>query len=128
MNNVILIGRLTKAPELAYASGDMAICKFTLAIDRPVGAEKQKQTDFIRITVFGKQAENCDSFLEKGSQAAVSGSIQTGSYKNKDGATVYTIDVIANRVEFIGSRKSHPAEPTKEQFEGFTAAEDDIPF
>ena len=98
MNNVILIGRLTKDPELRYMQSDnTAIAKFTLAVDRA----KKDEADFIRITVFGKQAENCDKYLKKGRQAAVQGRLQTGSY-TKDGHTVYTTDVIANRVEFLG--------------------------
>ena len=103
MNNVILSGRLARDPELSYTPGNQtAICHFTLAVDRPVSQGKERQADFIRITVFGRQAENCDRFLQKGRQAAVSGRIQTGSYKNREGITVYTTDVIADRVEFLG--------------------------
>ena len=104
MNNVVLIGRLTKDPEMKYTTGQnqMAVTNFTLAIDRPVRQGQEKQTDFIRIKVFGRMAENCDRYLAKGRQAAVLGRIQTGSYTNKDGQTVYTTDVVANSVEFLG--------------------------
>lgn len=104
MNNVVLIGRLTRDPEMRYTTGanQMAVTTFTLAIDRPARAGQEKQTDFIRVTVFGRQAENCDRYLAKGRQAAVQGRIQTGSYTNKDGQTVYTTDVVANNVEFLG--------------------------
>lgn len=101
MNNVILIGRLTRDPELRYTTSQMAVATFTLAIDRPTKADKEKETDFPRVKAFGKTAENCEKYLAKGRMVAVQGSLQTGSYTNKDGATVYTTDVIANRVEFL---------------------------
>ena len=88
----------------------MAVCTFTLAVDRPFARNRQdgsQTADFIRITVFDRQAENCGRYLSKGSQAAVQGRIQTGSYVNKEGRTVYTTDVVANRVEFLGSRNSN---------------------
>ena len=110
MNEVVLIGRLTRDPEIRYTQSQMAICHFTLAVDRNnrrSGNDGNAQTaDFIRITVFDRQAENCNRYLSKGSQAAVQGRIQTGSYQDKDGKTIYTTDVVANRVEFLGSRNS----------------------
>ena len=101
MNNVILIGRLTRDPELRYTTSQMAVATFTLAIDRPTKADKEKETDFPRIKAFGKTAENCEKYLAKGRMVAVQGSLQTGSYEDKDGKRVYTTDVIANRVEFL---------------------------
>ena len=106
MNEVVLIGRLVRDPEIRYTSSQMAVCTFTLAVDRPFSRNRQDSNaptaDFIRITVFDRQAENCSRYLSKGRQAAVQGRIQTGSYVNKDGQKVYTTDVVANRVEFIG--------------------------
>lgn len=107
MNEVVLIGRLTRDPEIRYTQSQMAICNFTLAVDRPYSKSRQDNAptaDFIRITVFDRQAENCNQYLSKGNQAAVQGRIQTGSYKNKNGDTVYTTDVVAGRVEFLGSK------------------------
>ena len=102
MNSVVLIGRMTKDPEVRYISeNQMAVATFTLAIDRPVRSGQEKKTDFPRITVFGKQAENCERYLAKGRLVGVQGRIQTGSYQNKDGVTVYTTDVVADRVEFL---------------------------
>lgn len=102
MNSVELIGRLTRDPEVRYTSGSQqAVATFTIAIDRPQREGQEKQADFPRITVFGKQAESCEKYLKKGRLVAVQGRIQTGSYQNKDGETVYTTDVVANRVEFI---------------------------
>ena len=102
MNNVNLIGNLTRDPELRYSTGanQTAICRFTIAVNDGYG-EKQR-TSFIPIVVFGKQAENCDRYLAKGRRVAITGRIQTGSYE-KEGRTVYTTDVIASNVEFLSS-------------------------
>ena len=128
MNSVQLIGRLTRDPELRYTPSQMAVTTFTLAIDRP-SKDKEKHTDFPRVTVFGKSAENCEKFLKKGLLCAVSGSLQTGSYKNKSGETVYTTDVIANRVEFLQFAGDKPAAQGFDAApDGFTAIDEDIPF
>lgn len=136
INCVLLIGRLTKDPEIRYVSNSqMAVATFTVAIDRPMKKDAEKKTDFPRVTVFGRQAENCERFLAKGRLVGVQGRIQTGNYKHKDGYTVYTTDVVADRVEFLeyGDRKqSGGAEappPAMEPPEGFQALQDDdIPF
>ena len=106
MNSVVLIGRLTRDPELNYNQNQMPICRVTLAVDRPRRQNAEQAADFIRVTVFDKQAENCSRYLSKGRQVAVHGRIQTGSYKNRDGQTVYTTDVVADRVEFLGAGQS----------------------
>lgn len=128
MNNVILIGRLTKDPELSYTTSQTALCKFTIAVDRQ--SKEEKTADFIRIVVWGKQAENCDRYFFKGKQVAVNGRIQTGSYKDKDGKTVYTTDVIANNVEFLGGKTEEKAELLPEEDLGkmFSYADDGMPF
>lgn len=107
MNSVILIGRLTRDPELRYTGSQMAVAKFTIAIDRMARQGEERKADFPRVTVFGKQAENCEKYLAKGRLVGVQGRLQTGSYQDKDGKTVYTTDVIADRVEFLewGDRK-----------------------
>lgn len=130
MNNVILIGRLTRDVELRYTTSQMAVATFTLAIDRPTKADREKETDFPRIKAFGKTAENCEKYLAKGRMVAVQGSLQTGSYEDKDGKRVYTTDVIANRVEFLewGDRpqSNGPASNgANSQQQGFNA--DDVP-
>ena len=108
MNSVVLIGNLTRDPELRYSTGanQTAICRFTIAVNdrrrNPQTQEWEDNASFIPIVVFGKQAENCDRYLSKGRKAAVSGRIQTGSYVNKEGVKVYTTEVIANNVEFLG--------------------------
>jgi len=133
MNSVLLIGRLTRDPEVRYtAETQMAVATFSLAIDRQQREGKEKQTDFPRITVFGKTAENCEKFLSKGKLVGVQGRLQTGSYKNKEGVTVYTTDVVADRVEFLEwGDKSENSSPKIQAGipEGFQAIEDDdIPF
>ena len=107
MNSVVLIGRLTRDPEVRYISeSQMAIATFTVAIDRPTRSGQEKKTDFPRVTVFGRQAENCEKFLAKGRLVGVQGRIQTGSYTNKDGQRVYTTDVVAENVEFAESKNA----------------------
>lgn len=116
MNRVILIGRLTRDPELRYTQNNQAVATFTLAVDKRMSREKRQEAesqnrptaDFIRITVWGWQGENASKYLRKGSQCAVEGSINTGSYQDKEtGKTVYTTDVWANNVEFLGSRSNN---------------------
>ena len=131
MNSVNLIGRLTRDPEVRYTAGtQMAVATFTVAIDRPRKADAEKQTDFPRVTVFGKQAENCERFIGKGSLVGIHGRLQTGSYTNKDGATVYTTEVVADRVEFLDRRSSGQAapEPDGEYPQGFEEMTEDCPF
>jgi len=118
MNNVVLIGRLTKQPEQSFTKDGMEVCKFTLAVDR----EFKEGTDFIRVTAFAKTAEVGNRYLGKGSQTAIKGRIQTGSYKDREGKTVYTTDIIADRIEFVGGRKE------REEDTGFTEDTSDIPF
>lgn len=121
MNNVILIGRLTKDVELSYTTTQTAKATFTLAVDRIKKTEDQT-ADFIRITVWSAQAENCRKYLHKGSKCGVMGRIQTGSYKDRDGKMVYTTDVVADRVEFLDSRER------AYQDTGFNAIDDDLPY
>jgi single-strand DNA-binding protein len=126
MNNVVLIGRLTKDPETRYL-GETAVTTFTLAVDRQ---QKERKADFIRIVAFGKTAELCERFLVKGRLVGIQGRIQTGSYK-KEGVTHYTTDVCAERVEFLdwGDKKEKQEEQAGIP-EGFQVLDDDedIPF
>ena len=105
MNKVVLIGRLTKDPELRYAAGSgTAICRFTLAISRQF---KKDETDFINCIAFNKQGETIAQYLTKGRQLAVTGNIRTGSYEGQDGVKRYTTDVIVESFEFIGNNNSN---------------------
>ena len=111
MNRVILMGRLTRDPNISYSqSGDnMAIARFTLAVDRrgrrQDGADQQT-ADFIGCVCFGRQAEFAEKYLRQGTKIAVTGRIQTGSYTNKDGQKVYTTDVVLDDIEFAESKNA----------------------
>ncbi len=101
MNSVHLIGRLTRDPEVRYSQDQMAIARFSVAIDRPPRRDGTKETDFPNVVVFGRQAETCEKYLSKGRMVAIEGRLQTGSYVNRNGDKVYTTEVVANRVEFL---------------------------
>lgn len=115
MNSVNLIGHLVRDPELRYTQSQQAVCSFTLAVDKGLSRDKREEmesagkptADFPRIMVWGKQAESVSRYLSKGSQCAVIGRIQTGSYQDREtGKTVYTTDIIADRVEFLSSQNN----------------------
>lgn len=106
MNKVVLMGRLTRDPEVRYSQGSepMAIARFSLAVDRRKKTEGQPTADFISIVAFGRLGEFAEKYLRKGTKITMSGRIQTGSYDNKDGQKVYTTDVIAEEIEFAESK------------------------
>ncbi|MBQ3795972.1 MAG: single-stranded DNA-binding protein [Butyrivibrio sp.] len=110
MNKVILMGRLTRDPEVRYSQGEnsMAIARYTLAVDRRRGGNQQdgQTADFIGIVAFGRSGEFAEKYLKKGTKVVVTGRIQTGSYTNKDGVKVYTTDVVAEDQEFAESKGS----------------------
>ena len=105
MNKVFLIGNLTKDPELTTTTSGISVCRFTLAVQRRFSNQDGERTaDFLPITVWRGQAENCHKYLKKGSKAAVSGSIQTRNYDAADGTKRYVTEIVADEVEFIGAR------------------------
>lgn len=109
MNKVILMGRLTRDPEVRYTQGEnpLAIARFTLAVDRRRQQNADGQTaDFIGIVAFGRTGEFVEKYLHKGTKVTLSGRIQTGSYTNKEGNKVYTTDVVADEIEFAESKNS----------------------
>lgn len=116
MNNVILMGRLTRDPELRYFQGGSgrSVTRFTIAVDKQLSRERKQEmesknqptADFINIVAWDKLGENCAKFTQKGKRVLVTGRIQTGSYDDKDGKRVYTTDVVANNVEFIDWKDS----------------------
>ena len=110
MNKAFLIGRLTRDPELRYSSSNAAIVNFSIAIDRQyTNNQGQRETDFINIVAFQKQAENIKKYLTKGSLVAVDGRIQTRNYEDKDGKKVYVTEVVADRVQFLNSKSDSAA-------------------
>lgn len=107
MNKVILIGNLTRDPEISTTQSGISVCKFSLAISRRfTNAEGERETDFINIVAWRTLADNCHRFLKKGSKAAVVGMIQTRSYEGNDGTKRYVTEVVAEEVEFISTRPS----------------------
>lgn len=124
MNKVVLVGNLTSDPTLRFIPGDgKAVCNFTIAVARNF---KKDETDFIPVICWGKLAENTANFTSKGSQVAVSGSIRTSNYVNKDGQKVYKTEIQADEVQFLGKKGTKEKADT----EGFVPVDgdDDIPF
>lgn len=152
INRVVLVGRLTKDPELRYTSSNIAVSKFTLAVNRTfAGPSGEREADFIQCVVWRKQAENLAKFVRKGSLVGVEGRIQTGSYDDKDGIRKYTTEVVGDSVQFLEpknaqqdessfndySRQDYPQNNNyqnnndntkKESTPTIDVAEDDLPF
>lgn len=106
MNKVLLTGRLTKDPELRTTGGGLAVASFSLAVNRPFrNREGNYETDFFNVSVFGKSAANVSKYCTKGSQVGVEGRIQNRTYDAQDGTKRYVTDIIADRVEFLGSNR-----------------------
>ena len=120
-NTVTLIGRLTKDVDLRYSEGEKqtAIARFTIAVDRgKKDANGNRQSDFPNCIAFGSTAENIQRFFQKGSRLAVSGSLQTGKYQNREGQTVYTTDVVVDGFDFVESKGSSEQNPNRPVYEG----------
>lgn len=118
MNKVILIGNLTKDPELTTTNNGISLCKFTIAVPRRfAGVDGEREADFLPVIVWRGQADNCYKYLKKGSKAAVCGSIQTRSYDGSDGTRRYITEIVADEVEFLSSRQTDGEgdEPAKEK-------------
>ncbi|MCR4903867.1 MAG: single-stranded DNA-binding protein [Butyrivibrio sp.] len=136
MNKVILMGRLTRDPDVRYTQGDSttAVARYSLAVDRRFqrkGSSDAQTADFINIVAFGKAGEFAEKYFKKGTKVLVTGRIQTGSYTNKDGQKVYTTDVVAEEQEFAES-KSGSADTQNTNFGGInmnvTVEDDQLPF
>ena len=135
MNRVILMGRLTKNPEIKYAGkdNDMAVARYTRAVNRRYKRDGEQEADFISCVTFGKSAEFAKKYLRKGIRIVIGGRISTGSYKDKDGKTIYTTDVIVEEHEFAqnkdGSGGEDLSETSKTDKDGFMEVQDgEIPF
>lgn len=132
------MGRLTRNPEIRYAQGsDMAVARYTLAVDRRFKREGDEQTaDFISCIAFGRAAEFAEKYLQQGTKICITGRIQTGSYTNKDGVKVYTTDVVVEDQEFAESKATNEARGNKPEpapdSDGFMSipevVEDELPF
>lgn len=137
MNKIILLGRLTKDPEVKYTNNDKVVCLFTLAVDRPyTNQQGKREADFINVVLWGKQAETFGNYFTKGQRALVEGRLQIRSYDGKDGQKHYVTEVIASGFEFIEKANKQgeaPAAvpPPQGSFENFGQAvpfDEEIPF
>lgn len=111
MNKVILMGRLTRDPDVRYSAGEnaTAVARYTLAVDRRFNRNGEQSADFIGCVAFGRQAEFAEKYLHQGTKIAITGRIQTGSYTNRDGQKVYTTDVVVEEQEFAESKNASQA-------------------
>lgn len=145
MNKAILVGRLTRDPEVRYSQGEnaTAVARYTLAVDRRFKREGEPSADFINCVAFGRPAEFAEKYFRQGLRVAISGRIQTGSYTNKDGVKVYTTEVVVEEQEFAQSRNEggsdqaqNSAQPTQQApstqdnggFMNIPEGIDDLPF
>lgn len=137
MNKVILVGRLTRDPEIRYSQGEdsMVVGRYTIAINRRVKPDQEQTADFLRCIVFGRSAEFAEKYFRQGMRIAVSGRIQTGSYVNKEGIKVYTTEIVVEEQEFAESKAEAEGRPFHESTtnaDGFMNVPDgldeDLPF
>lgn len=139
MNRTILVGRLTKDPELKYTQNGVAVVSFTLAVNRPFKNDGEQQADFINIVAWRKTAENVANYLNKGSLAGVDGRIQTRNYEGQDGRRVYVTEVVADQVAFLEPKKQEqkkkeprytpdPSDPFQPGSEPLDINDEDLPF
>ncbi|MGG3873187.1 single-stranded DNA-binding protein [Brevibacillus laterosporus] len=138
LNRVILIGNLTRDPELRYTPNGVAVTTFTLAINRSYsGSNGEKETDFINIVAWRQLADLCANYLGKGKKAAVEGRLQTRNYDNKEGKKVYVTEVVADNVQFLSSQGSEPSgnkkpdssnDPFSDTGKPINIADEDLPF
>ena len=133
MNKVILMGRLTREPDVRYsqnADGSMAVARYTLAVDRRRGrnSDNEQSADFISCVAFGRSGEFAEKYLHQGTKIVVTGRIQTGSYTNKDGQRVYTTDVVVEEQEFAESKKAAETSSTPQNTQGVKSNPEDDGF
>ena len=130
LNKVILMGRLTRNPEVRYSQGEKATCvaKYTLAVNRRFHREGEQDADFMNCVAFGKQGEFAEKYLKQGTKIVISGRIQTGSYTNRDGVKVYTTDVVIEEQEFAESKKAAETSSTPQNTQGVKSNPEDDGF
>ncbi len=125
MNKVVLMGRLTRDPEIRYSQGEnsIAVARYTLAVNRRFKREGEQDVDFINCVAFGRQGEFAEKYLKQGMRIVISGRIQTGSYTNKDGVKVYTTDVIVEEQDFCESKGSNQANMNPQSASSYVPSE-----
>lgn len=131
MNHLILMGRLTKDPEIRYTNGGKTVGSFSLAVDRRFKSEGQPEADFFNCVTFGKQAEFVEKYLHKGTKILLAGEIQNNNYKDQNGVQHYSMQVLVNEIEFAESKKSQQ-ESSDQSNDGFMdipeGMEEELPF
>lgn len=138
LNRVILVGRITKDPELKKTQSNISVVSFTIAVNRQYSNEQgESQADFIQCVVWRKQAENMQIYVKKGALLGIEGRLQTRNYETPNGETKYITEVLCDSVQFLESRKSNESSPTYEPIEdddpfvssnSSLASEEDLPF
>ena len=135
MNKIILLGRLTKAPEVRYTQGQnaMAIGKFSLAVNRKYKRATDPEADFLNCTSFGKQAEFVEKYLKKGSKVLITGRVQNDNYTNKEGQKVYSIQIMVEEIEFAESKGNNTeTQPAQQQSNDYVeipeSLQEELPF
>ncbi len=131
LNKVFLIGNLTRAPELRYTPSGMAVADMRLAVNRSYttqSGEKRDETCFLTVIVWGKQAESCSQYLDKGSPIMVEGRLQTRDWETKEGQKRSVVEVVAERVQFLGRPKTPGAPAVSESVEVSSEGDDEVPF
>ena len=131
MNKVIIIGNLTRDPELTQTTSGISVCRFSVAVPRKfTNSEGERETDFLNVVAWRNLADNCHKYLKKGSKAAVTGSIQTRTYDAQDGSKRYVTEIVAEEVEFVGSKQGNGTEEREEvsKLEPVGDDGDDLPF
>lgn len=119
INNVVLVGRLTKDPELKYTQGGIAVTRFTLAVNRPFSNQQgQREADFVNCVTWRKQAENLANYLRKGSLAGIEGRIQTSNFEGKDGNRIFMTEVVADSVQFLEPRGTSEQRGYNTEYDG----------
>ena len=132
-NRIVLVGRLTRDPELRFTNNGTPVCQFALAVDDGYG--ENRRTDFINIVVWNKQGENCNQYLSKGKLALVEGRLHIRNYDNKEGRKVFVTEVVADNVRFLSPKNEQSPSPLGGGFadsgsfdDGFPSTDDDLPF
>ncbi|MFD2637710.1 single-stranded DNA-binding protein [Piscibacillus salipiscarius] len=116
LNRVVLVGRLTKDPELSYTPNGTAVANFTVAVNRPFSNQQgEREADFINCVIWRKQAENLVNYMKKGSMIGIDGRIQTRSFEGQDGKRVFVTEVVAESVQFLESKTSEESKSNKQQ-------------
>lgn len=138
LNRVVLVGRLTRDPEMRYTPNGVAVANFTIAVNRPFSNQQgEREADFINVVVWRKPAENVANFLKKGSLAGVDGRVQTRSYDNNEGKRVFVTEVVAESVQFLEPRGSNKGQESQGNQGGYAdpfgggpvdISDDDLPF